>query len=95
MCIYTEFTVHFVAVRIVSLGVYVISPFLIRIPCNYIPPVIQAGYRGTALASCCSRIDQEFTARNPENLKLAEVGDLVVITNTEALAISVEAAPAE
>ncbi len=38
---------------------------------------------------------QEFTARNPENLKLAEVGDLVVITNTEALAINVEEAPAE
>ena len=29
---------------------------------------------------------REFTARNPENLKRAEVGDLVVITFTEAVA---------
>ena len=37
----------------------------------------------------------EFVARNPENLKMASVGDLVVITYTEAMAISVEAAPIE
>ena len=37
----------------------------------------------------------EFVARNPENLKKASVGDLVVITYTEAMAISVEAAPIE
>ena len=33
---------------------------------------------------------EEFTARNPENLTKAQVGDLVVITKTEAMAISVE-----
>jgi hypothetical protein len=33
---------------------------------------------------------QQFTARDPENLKRADVGDLVVITTTEALAIAVE-----
>ena len=33
---------------------------------------------------------EEFTARNPENLKLADVGDLVIITYTEAMAIAVE-----
>ena len=38
---------------------------------------------------------EEFTARNPENLKRVEVGDLVIITHTEAMAISVEHAPAE
>ena len=32
---------------------------------------------------------QEYTARNPENLKKAAVGDLVVITYTEAIALSV------
>ena len=32
----------------------------------------------------------EFTARDPKNLKGAEVGDLVVITQTARLAISVE-----
>lgn len=32
----------------------------------------------------------EFTARDPENLKKAAVGDLVVITMTEAVAITVE-----
>ncbi len=37
----------------------------------------------------------EFVARNPENLKKASVGDLVVITYTEAMAISVEVAPVE
>jgi len=35
-------------------------------------------------------IVEEYMARNPENLKRAAVGDLVVITNTEAWAISVE-----
>ena len=33
---------------------------------------------------------KEYEARDPENLKKAEVGDLVVITYTEAVAISVE-----
>ena len=33
---------------------------------------------------------QEYVARDPENLKKAEVGDLVVITYTAAVAISVE-----
>ena len=33
---------------------------------------------------------KEYVARDPENLKKAEVGDLVVITYTEALALSVE-----
>ena len=33
---------------------------------------------------------KEFEARDPENLKKAAVGDLVVITYTEAIAISVE-----
>ena len=33
---------------------------------------------------------QEYVARNPENLKKAEVGDLVVITYTQAVALSVE-----
>lgn len=32
----------------------------------------------------------EYVARNPENLKRAEVGDLVVITVTETVAITVE-----
>lgn len=38
---------------------------------------------------------QEYEARDPENLKKAEVGDLVVITYTEAIAISVEKTTAE
>jgi hypothetical protein len=37
----------------------------------------------------------EYEARNPENLKKAGVGDLVVITYTEAIAVSVESAPGE
>lgn len=37
----------------------------------------------------------EYVARNPENLKRAEVGDLVVTTLTEAVAIVVERQPAE
>jgi len=37
----------------------------------------------------------EFVARDPENLKKAAVGDLVVITYTEAMALSVEAAAGE
>jgi len=37
----------------------------------------------------------EYTARDPENLKRAAVGDLVVITMTEGFAISVEKGPAE
>jgi hypothetical protein len=38
---------------------------------------------------------KEYAARNPENLKKAEVGDLVVITMTEAIAITVEKTTAE
>lgn len=38
---------------------------------------------------------KEYTARDPENLKKAAVGDLVVITYTEAIAISVEKTTAE
>ncbi|NNJ64859.1 MAG: hypothetical protein HKP16_04790 [Xanthomonadales bacterium] len=38
---------------------------------------------------------QEFEAANPENLKLAEVGDLVVTTLTEAVAIYLAEVPAE
>lgn len=37
----------------------------------------------------------EYVARNPENLKRAKVGDLVVITVTETLAITVEKQAAE
>jgi len=35
---------------------------------------------------------EEFTARNPENLKKAAVGDLVVITHTKVIALTVEKA---
>lgn len=38
---------------------------------------------------------QEYVARDPENLKKAAVGDLVVITYTEAIALSVEKTTAE
>jgi len=37
----------------------------------------------------------EYTARDPENLKRSEVGDLVVVTVTRAVAISVEKKPGE
>ncbi len=37
----------------------------------------------------------EYVARNPDNLRRAAVGDLVIITMTEAVAISVEAGPAQ
>ena len=37
----------------------------------------------------------EYVARNPDNLKRSKVGDLVVITDTVAMAITVEKAPAE
>ncbi len=37
----------------------------------------------------------EYVARNPENLKRAAVGDLVVISITESIAITVESQPAE
>jgi hypothetical protein len=37
----------------------------------------------------------EYVARNPENLKRAAVGDLVVMTVTESVAITVEAQPAD
>ena len=33
---------------------------------------------------------REFTARNPDNLRRSEVGDLVVFTTTRAVAVSVE-----
>jgi hypothetical protein len=38
---------------------------------------------------------KEYEARDPENLKKAAVGDLVVITYTEAVALSVEKASQE
>jgi hypothetical protein len=38
---------------------------------------------------------REYEARDPENLKKAEVGDLVVITYSEAIALSVEKTTAE
>ena len=38
---------------------------------------------------------EEFVARNPDNLRRAEVGDLVVITTTEAIAVTVERQPSE
>lgn len=38
---------------------------------------------------------KEYIARNPENLKRAEVGDVLIITYSQALAISVDKAPAE
>lgn len=37
----------------------------------------------------------EYVARNPENLKRSKVGDIVVITDTVAMAIMVEKAPTE
>ena len=37
---------------------------------------------------------QEYTARDPDNLRRSEVGDLVMITITESVAISVEEGPA-
>lgn len=37
----------------------------------------------------------EYAARNPDNLKRAEVGDLVVTTTTGSVAITVERQPAE
>ena len=37
----------------------------------------------------------EYAARNPDNLKRADVGDLVVTTVTDTLMIEVEKAPAE
>ncbi len=37
----------------------------------------------------------EYVARNPDNLKRSSVGDLVIITTTQAVAISVEPGPAE
>ena len=42
-----------------------------------------------------SGLVKEYEAQNPENLKKAEVGDIVVITYTEAVAISVEKTTAE
>jgi hypothetical protein len=37
----------------------------------------------------------EYLARNPDNLRRSEVGDLVIITVSEAVAISVEIGPTE
>jgi len=37
----------------------------------------------------------EYVARNPDNLRRSAVGDLVIITVSEAVAISVEIGPAE
>ena len=37
----------------------------------------------------------EYVARNPDNLRRAAVGDMVVITMTESVAISVEPGPAQ
>jgi len=37
----------------------------------------------------------EYVARNPENLKRAKVGDLVIMTVTNAVAITVEKTPTE
>ena len=37
----------------------------------------------------------KYTARNPDNLRRAEVGDLVVFTVTSAVAVTVEEAPTE
>jgi len=42
-----------------------------------------------------SGLVKEYEAQNPENLKKAEVGDIVVITYTEGVAISVEKSTAE
>ena len=38
---------------------------------------------------------EEIVARNPDNLRRADVGDLVVITTTEAIAVTVERQPSE
>jgi hypothetical protein len=38
---------------------------------------------------------EQFVARDPENLKRADVGDLVVITTTETLAMGVDKSPIE
>jgi len=37
----------------------------------------------------------EYVARNPDNLRRSVVGDLVIITTSEAVAISVEVGPAQ
>ena len=37
----------------------------------------------------------EYVARNPENLRRSEVGDLVIITTSQAVALSVEVGPTE
>ena len=38
---------------------------------------------------------KDYEAQNPENLKKADVGDLVVITYSEAIALSLDEVPAE
>lgn len=40
-------------------------------------------------------IIEEYTARDPDNLRRSEVGDLVMITIAESVAISVEQGPAQ
>ena len=35
----------------------------------------------------------EYVARNPDNLRRSEVGDLVIITTSQAVAFSVEVGP--
>jgi len=40
-------------------------------------------------------IVKEYVARDPENLKKADVGDLVVVTYTEAIAVVVEETSSE
>ncbi|GMR15205.1 MAG: hypothetical protein BMS9Abin30_0828 [Gammaproteobacteria bacterium] len=42
-----------------------------------------------------SGVVKEFEARDPENLKKAAVGDIVVITYTEGIALNVEKATGE
>ena len=37
----------------------------------------------------------EYVARDPENLKLAEVGDMVIVTYTEAMAVQLQDVPSE
>jgi len=38
---------------------------------------------------------EQYVARDPENLKRAEVGDMVIVTFTEALALQLQQAPQE
>ena len=38
---------------------------------------------------------REYVARNPNNLRMAEVGDMVVTTTTESVVITVDKKPAD